>query len=697
MVEKKQNEPMTTEELKEEIVNPVMAKGNKGKKIKKTLMIFGAVFILALLIFGGAYYWWYSTPIAVVNGEKITRTEFKDMKNKMKEYYKYTKDSESQKNLNQVVKADMLEDLIVDTEAKKRGITASKEEIDKRYTEILSQYSSEDNYRNSIKSAYNWTPEQTRKNIEREILKEKLTKAVLSGYDVTSLYVRYDIYDLIKEPQKEELVKNKINSYYGELESGKTLNQIKAEFDTDQAFQRPMSGYAFTEGVNESNASNYFEGKEDWQNIKSLEEGKVYTKPFKSSGGYYAIVYVNNSYKGDFNTWEEFLKSVAGKQLALSCEGKISTIAKLLHINSALAHGPFCTYPRHYSRLFGSVTDANTGANISGAHVQLAVADGEFSDDHRSYRSHLCNGDADTVSDNTNSSGDYNITKDGTAPNKRIQCAPPWSGYARASGYVTKYDNINFDNGIDQRKNWRLSPITHTLTIVKAGNGTGTVIVSQLSIAGNTLDCGSNCSRTYEDGKEITVRATANSGSVFVSMTGDTVSNPTLTCNKSAADPTCRVRMGVDRTITVTFNSTAVSTTYYKCTACGSTSCLSQVNSCPSGGVGECTANSCPVCPACPVPTITCTFKPENGNVPLVASIKISQVNGASKPYSVRITKDGAAFSSFNTNNDSNPLSLKIAGKYNAYVKSGNASEATCVSEITVKNPQSSSGGEVAP
>lgn len=141
-------------------------------------------------------------------------------------------------------------------------------------------------------------------------------------------------------------------------------------------------------------------------------------------------------------------------------------------------------------------------------------------------------------------------------------------------------------------------------------------------------------------------------------------------------------------------------TTYYWCpvgkyapTACSfgqyasDTACSSA-----NGGVSCSTSSSC----TCPIPTVSCTFKPKSGELPLVTSLDISS-RGAIAPYAVRITKDGGFFSNFSTNKTSNTVSLKAVGQYKAYVKASNTAEALCEPAVTVKSPNSSTGGEVAP
>jgi hypothetical protein len=72
----------------------------------------------------------------------------------------------------------------------------------------------------------------------------------------------------------------------------------------------------------------------------------------------------------------------------------------------------------------------------------------------------------------------------------------------------------------------------HTLTVVKAGAGSGTVTSNPAGIT-----CGGDCSEVYDDGTEVTLTAAADAGSVFSSWSGDPdCSDSMVTMN---ADKTC--------------------------------------------------------------------------------------------------------------------------------------------------------------
>jgi aryl-phospho-beta-D-glucosidase BglC (GH1 family) len=88
------------------------------------------------------------------------------------------------------------------------------------------------------------------------------------------------------------------------------------------------------------------------------------------------------------------------------------------------------------------------------------------------------------------------------------------------------------------------NPNLFTLTVTKAGTGSGTVTSSPSGI-----NCGSTCSGNYSSGTSVTLTATAASGSTFAGWGG--------ACTGTA---TCTVSMTAVRSVTATFNTSGTGT-----------------------------------------------------------------------------------------------------------------------------------------
>ena len=84
--------------------------------------------------------------------------------------------------------------------------------------------------------------------------------------------------------------------------------------------------------------------------------------------------------------------------------------------------------------------------------------------------------------------------------------------------------------------NTATAPNTFTLTVNKAGTGSGTVTSTSSPDSPTQINCGSTCSTPYGSGTVVTLMATPAFGSVFTGWSGcDTVSGATCTVTMSAA------------------------------------------------------------------------------------------------------------------------------------------------------------------
>jgi uncharacterized repeat protein (TIGR02543 family) len=83
-----------------------------------------------------------------------------------------------------------------------------------------------------------------------------------------------------------------------------------------------------------------------------------------------------------------------------------------------------------------------------------------------------------------------------------------------------------------------VAPGPKTLTVGKGGTGFGTITSSPAGI-----DCGSTCTHDFEHGTQVTLTATASSGSTFAGWTG--------VCSGAGA---CSVTMDDAKSATATFN-----------------------------------------------------------------------------------------------------------------------------------------------
>jgi len=102
---------------------------------------------------------------------------------------------------------------------------------------------------------------------------------------------------------------------------------------------------------------------------------------------------------------------------------------------------------------------------------------------------------------------------------------------------VTAYDTGSNESAYSNEVSKTITPQQYTLTVTKAGTGTGTVTSSPTGI-----NCGSDCSETYNAGTSVTLTASSATSSTFTGWSGG--------CSGTG---TCSITMDAAKTVTATF------------------------------------------------------------------------------------------------------------------------------------------------
>ncbi|MFN3476009.1 MAG: carboxypeptidase regulatory-like domain-containing protein [Candidatus Methylomirabilales bacterium] len=169
---------------------------------------------------------------------------------------------------------------------------------------------------------------------------------------------------------------------------------------------------------------------------------------------------------------------------------------------------PSCTPPSQaQGTLQGTVTDASTGSPIEDVLVQTSNGFARSTDPSGNYAMTL-------------PAGTYTVT-------------------ASAFGYqASMVSGLVVADGGTTIQSFTLTPLPlHTLTVTKAGTGSGTVISNSAGI-----NCGEDCSEVYPSGTPVTLRALPAAGSTFSGWSG--------ACTGKGD---CPVRMDADKSVTATF------------------------------------------------------------------------------------------------------------------------------------------------
>ena len=119
-----------------------------------------------------------------------------------------------------------------------------------------------------------------------------------------------------------------------------------------------------------------------------------------------------------------------------------------------------------------------------------------------------------------------------------------FAGWGGACSGTASTCTVSMDAAKTVTANFNLQQIRYTLTVNKAGIGSGTVTSDPAGIS-----CGMDCSEPYTSGTWVTLTASAASSSIFAGWSG--------VCSGTAS--TCTVSMSAARTVTATFNPSSPS------------------------------------------------------------------------------------------------------------------------------------------
>ncbi|NIM46566.1 MAG: hypothetical protein GTN40_00180, partial [Candidatus Aenigmarchaeota archaeon] len=277
------------------------------------IRLFSIIFLILLIL--GAVYWYFDQKRVVIKvGDRtVTKTEFN---HKLAQYKKFisftTKDNKDLKKTQLKTAAKdtaekITEYLILKEEAEKRNISISSEEIDSELKYITQLYSSEDEYKKAIATAYDWTVDDTKQTIETRLLKKKLAPYILSYWSGTYVYMRYDV--PLKEGmeliESDRIAKERMNSYYSRLQAGESFDKISEEAMSDPEYKYPNLWASYFKEISEEKS---LSNQSEMEAITKLSQNGD-SNVIKSEGGYYAIFKATEVGGGKYKSWDSFFDS----------------------------------------------------------------------------------------------------------------------------------------------------------------------------------------------------------------------------------------------------------------------------------------------------------------------------------------------------------------------------------------------------
>lgn len=215
--------------------NTIVKKKRKNIKIKvllspltkKILFFVIPLIVVFFLVDSFVQYLNNDYSIAIVNGKRITKSA----------YY-----NELNKAYGQQVLEALIQDELIKQEAEKKGITASNDEIEKRYKEIEKQAGGPEQLKNLLKQ-YNMTEDDLRNRIVIQILQEKLAEPSVkyTDEDLKKFFEQYK--DALYPNQKDvkfEDKKAEIEKYYKQNKLNEAEQQLLQNLEKEALIQNNL-------------------------------------------------------------------------------------------------------------------------------------------------------------------------------------------------------------------------------------------------------------------------------------------------------------------------------------------------------------------------------------------------------------------------------------------------------------------------
>jgi parvulin-like peptidyl-prolyl isomerase len=220
----------------------IMKEAKKISRSKRKIILIVAaavliVLIITLTVFGmGIYkYNWQNRaikimtsvvpyPAAIVNWTHfVTVAEFRSEVDSILNYYKqiqkfdFTKEENKEmlKNIQKQTLDSLIENEILKEQAKKYKLKVTSQEIDEEYNKIVETSGGEEQFLQTLKSYYKWTPQEFKQKVKIQLLKEKLEEAVA------------------KDDEINRQARDKIEGILRDLKAGASFTELAKEFSED--------------------------------------------------------------------------------------------------------------------------------------------------------------------------------------------------------------------------------------------------------------------------------------------------------------------------------------------------------------------------------------------------------------------------------------------------------------------------------
>ena len=268
--------------------------GIRGVRYRKTIIGVVLILVLGLLAAGCG-----EKKVASVNGEAISQNEFEKRMSTVQTYYEsnmgMTFEGENGavmlKNLQNMVLDQLITEHLLQQEARKLNITATKEEVQQRIDQDKLMVGGEEAYLEILQNQVKMTEKEYQTEVEKQIIIEKLFEQVVAGQTVSQEEVQ-QYYEENKESfnQTEQIrarhilvaTEEEAKELIKQLNAGADFGQLALEKSTDPSAKENQGDL----GYFDRNAQFVAEFKDA---AFKLKVGEMTTKPVKTEWGYHII------------------------------------------------------------------------------------------------------------------------------------------------------------------------------------------------------------------------------------------------------------------------------------------------------------------------------------------------------------------------------------------------------------------------
>ncbi len=196
-----------------------------------TLIVFGTL----ILVDYAVQYLNYKASVAIVNGERLYRSDFYD---RLEESY------------GTVIASNMIDEALIYQEAKKKDVKISDEDIEKELKDLETQYGGKEALQQEL-DARNITDERLRHQIETTLIIEKIltSKIKLSEDELKEFYEQYKDVLFTEDPvpsyeEAKETVKERLREQKLSTEVQTWIQELRADASIKNNIEEPKN-YGF--------------------------------------------------------------------------------------------------------------------------------------------------------------------------------------------------------------------------------------------------------------------------------------------------------------------------------------------------------------------------------------------------------------------------------------------------------------------